>query len=70
MVNWTAVIVIFTRILCVCYSLKTEPEVKVQQGVLRGNVARSVNGFKYFIFKGIPYAKPPVGVLKFMVILY
>lgn len=58
---------IITRILYVSNSLKIEPEVKVQQGVLRGSIARSINGHKYYVFKGIPYAKPPVGNLKFMV---
>jgi hypothetical protein len=45
-----------------------KPVVKVQQGSLEGKVftsAKSKNKFTGFL--GIPYAKPPVGDLKFKV---
>jgi carboxylesterase type B len=45
-----------------------KPVVKVQQGLLQGKTltsARSKNKFTGFL--GIPYAKPPVGDLKFKV---
>jgi hypothetical protein len=45
-----------------------KPVVKVQQGLLEGKLltsARSKNRFTGFL--GIPYAKPPVGDLKFKV---
>ncbi|KAJ0175663.1 hypothetical protein K1T71_008822 [Dendrolimus kikuchii] len=37
--------------------------VQVEQGVLKGAVYD--NGVKYIAFKGIPYAKPPLGILRF-----
>ena len=37
------------------------------QGALRGKQECSKSGFKYYSFKGIPYAKPPVGSLRFKV---
>ncbi|XP_072948632.1 esterase FE4-like [Epargyreus clarus] len=40
-------------------------KVKVTQGVLEGKVAKSHFGQTYFSFEGIPYAKPPVGQLRF-----
>ena len=43
-------------------------EVKVQQGWLSGEVVETVTGDgKYYSFKGIPYAEPPVGKLRFKV---
>jgi hypothetical protein len=42
--------------------------VKVQQGLLQGKLLTSVRSKNKFIgFLGIPYAKPPVGELKFKV---
>ena len=41
--------------------------VKIQEGTLRGEKLESVRGGSYFSFKGIPYAKPPIGDLRFKV---
>jgi Carboxylesterase type B len=42
--------------------------VKVQQGLLKGKILTSARSKKKFVgFLGIPYAKPPVGELKFKV---
>lgn len=41
--------------------------VTIKQGTLRGNEETTHNNFKFFTFMGIPYAKPPVGKLKFKV---
>ncbi|XP_068623878.1 juvenile hormone esterase-like [Battus philenor] len=39
--------------------------VKILQGILKGGEAETDNGFKYHQFLGVPYAKPPVGELRF-----
>ncbi|KAJ9581582.1 hypothetical protein L9F63_023241, partial [Diploptera punctata] len=39
--------------------------VKVEQGFLRGRIEKSVFGREFYSFKGIPYAKPPLGYLRF-----
>ncbi|XP_032510776.2 carboxylic ester hydrolase-like isoform X2 [Danaus plexippus] len=41
------------------------PIVHVKEGKLRGCVKKLHNGQEYFSFKGIPYAQPPVGDLRF-----
>lgn len=42
--------------------------VNVQQGLLKGKILTSVRNRNKFVgFLGIPYAKPPVGELKFKV---
>lgn len=41
------------------------PIVQVRQGQLRGITTTLPNGKPYHYFKGIPYAKPPVGDLRF-----
>ncbi|CAB3255054.1 unnamed protein product [Arctia plantaginis] len=40
-------------------------QVTVEQGTLNGEIVTSVIGENYYSFKGIPYAKPPVGALRF-----
>ncbi|GBP50150.1 hypothetical protein EVAR_42831_1 [Eumeta japonica] len=39
--------------------------VRVSEGLLEGEVVRSVLGREYCSFKGIPYAQPPIGDLRF-----
>ncbi|XP_029035421.1 juvenile hormone esterase-like [Osmia bicornis bicornis] len=41
------------------------PVVSVKQGQLRGVVVENVYGGQFLAFRGIPYAKPPVGPLRF-----
>lgn len=36
-------------------------------GQVRGSFLKSVNGRRFLAFRGIPYAKPPVGNLRFEV---
>lgn len=42
--------------------------VETKLGRLYGRVAQALNGENYYSFQGIPYAKPPVGKLRFKVI--
>lgn len=41
--------------------------VKVSQGILKGGKSQTENGFVYYEFLGVPYAKPPIGELRFKV---
>ncbi|XP_072948633.1 esterase E4-like [Epargyreus clarus] len=41
------------------------PVVRVEQGELQGRLANSPSGKAYYSFQGIPYAKPPLGSLRF-----
>lgn len=43
------------------------PIVRVAQGALQGRVANAPSGKAYYSFQGIPYAKPPLGSLRFKV---
>ncbi|KAL5242174.1 hypothetical protein ACI65C_009584 [Semiaphis heraclei] len=40
-------------------------EVKITKGILNGRILKSRNERPYYSFTGIPYAKPPVGELRF-----
>lgn len=44
-----------------------EPIVTVEQGKLRGKTGMDYDGRNYYSFQGIPYAKPPLGKLRFKV---
>ncbi|XP_076168705.1 juvenile hormone esterase [Ptiloglossa arizonensis] len=41
------------------------PVVTVKQGQLRGVIEENVYGGQFLAFRGIPYAKPPIGALRF-----
>ncbi|XP_050342595.1 esterase E4-like [Nymphalis io] len=45
--------------------INNDPIVAVNEGKLKGSVEKLVDGSSYFSFKGIPYAAPPVGNLRF-----
>lgn len=42
-------------------------KVQIKQGVLLGARRKTQNGFEYDDFLNIPYARPPVGDLRFKV---
>ncbi|KAE8572964.1 juvenile hormone esterase [Halyomorpha halys] len=60
-----------TVVLCVVavghLVLGQSPYVTTSQGTMRGQVLKSRDGRDYFSFTKIPYAKPPVGDLRFKI---
>ncbi|KAK4885073.1 hypothetical protein RN001_001344 [Aquatica leii] len=42
-----------------------DPIVTIKNGKLRGKIAQNYDGDEFYSFQGIPYAKPPVGPLRF-----
>lgn len=42
-------------------------EVTLKQGAILGSREEATNGRVYYSFRSIPYAKPPVGPLRFKV---
>ncbi|CAH0552750.1 unnamed protein product [Brassicogethes aeneus] len=51
--------------ICFLNACLCNPEVKTSLGKILGHVKTSFNGRKFAAFEGIPYAKPPVGDLRF-----
>lgn len=45
----------------------TNVEIKVEEGLLRGVLRQSTKDKTFRAFYGIPYAEPPVGILRFEV---
>ncbi|KAL7300533.1 hypothetical protein TKK_0006531 [Trichogramma kaykai] len=39
--------------------------IKIENGLLRGTIIHSDEGYDYYAFKGVPYGKPPIGPLRF-----
>ncbi|XP_052751587.1 juvenile hormone esterase-like isoform X2 [Galleria mellonella] len=46
-------------------NLSSNPIVRVEQGKLKGSTHNLLDGSPYYSFKGISYAQPPVGELRF-----
>jgi carboxylesterase type B len=45
--------------------IMTEPIVCVEQGKLKGKICFNIRNERFYSFQGIPYAKPPIGELRF-----
>ena len=43
-------------------------QVRVSQGCLQGELVKNQYGGSFYSFKGIPYAEPPIGDLRFKVL--
>jgi hypothetical protein len=48
-------------------SYGNNPQVTVEQGALRGHYLTSRKGRQFVGFQGVPYAKPPLGEMRFKV---
>lgn len=46
---------------------KDEPIVVTSLGSILGSVKTTRKGFDFYAFRGIPYAEPPIGELRFKV---
>ena len=33
-------------------------------GSVKGSIEKSINGSQFYLFKGIPFAEPPIGIVK------
>ncbi len=56
-------------ISCIFVSVTCSPSVTIEQGEVIGTYEKLSNGRILHAFKGIPYAKPPLGKLRFKVCL-
>lgn len=59
----TTLITIFLYCICVTSS----PIVTIKNGTLQGSIISSRTGRDIYAFQGIPYARPPIGELRFEV---
>lgn len=41
--------------------------VKIRDGLVKGTIGINIDDEKFYSFLGIPYAKPPIGPLRFKV---
>ncbi|CAH2002361.1 unnamed protein product [Acanthoscelides obtectus] len=55
----------FVGIKCLVTTVNDHPQVETKLGKVEGTWRTSFNGRKYAAFEGIPYAKPPIGDLRF-----
>lgn len=60
-------IIVINILIYVATCSISAPEAQIPQGTLKGQYLRTSNNRKISAFTGIPYAKPPVGDLRFEV---
>lgn len=61
------VIKYLTIIYLCCMHVLASPRVTIKNGTLQGSIITTRNGRQIFAFQGIPYARPPIGDLRFEV---
>ncbi|KAJ8972498.1 hypothetical protein NQ317_012715 [Molorchus minor] len=57
--------IVVSTIIVLCSAVSEDPIVQTKYGLIRGSVELSISGREYYAFRGIPYATPPVGNLRF-----
>lgn len=65
---WSVITKVLLLAACTLTSALDDPRVTLDQGSLRGKTLKSRGGKQILTFRGIPYAAPPVGNLRFKVI--
>lgn len=60
-IKWTFIAVVMYLDLVYCIS----QHLVITKGVIKGQILKSRNGRSYYSYTGIPYAKPPIGELRF-----
>jgi len=60
---WTAFIT------CILFygAVTCDPVIRITKGAIRGQTLKSRDGQDFYSFTAVPYAKPPLGELRFMV---
>ncbi|KAF2889060.1 hypothetical protein ILUMI_17113, partial [Ignelater luminosus] len=62
-----SVVLVFSLSICYCcFANKNELKIKIDKGIIKGAYRKSLKGRPIMAFTGIPYAKPPIGKLRFM----
>lgn len=55
----------FLNIINIVWSAEAQTEFETKYGKIRGEVAEGYKGKKLTILRGVPFAKPPIGDLRF-----
>lgn len=63
----TLYVACFQVFLVFADSAETDPVARIRNGTLEGVFMKSRKGREYAAFRGIPYALPPLGELRFQV---
>jgi hypothetical protein len=62
-VKWNVVVLAMILDLVFC-----KLELEITNGKIKGQILKSRDGRSFYSYTGIPYAKPPIGELRFKVI--
>lgn len=61
------VCLVFDHMMLLLQVFCKRPVVEIKNGKIKGEIMRTPHNRTYYAFRGIPYAKPPLGELRFKV---
>ena len=64
---WMIIIVFLLKLVIISGDEQGHPHVTTKQGILKGKLMKSRTGKNFYGFFKVPYAKPPLGDLRFKV---
>ncbi|GFQ96626.1 esterase FE4 [Trichonephila clavata] len=63
-------LILFLNIFREVLSQEYGTTLTLKQGLVIGRILKTYNGRDFYAFRGIPYATPPIGLLRFKVRLF
>ncbi|GFV73667.1 esterase FE4 [Trichonephila clavipes] len=60
--------ILFLNVFCEVLSQEYGTTLTLKQGLVIGRILKTYNGRDFYAFRGIPYATPPIGLLRFKVL--
>ncbi|GIX75107.1 esterase FE4 [Caerostris extrusa] len=65
LVRFFFIFIVSLNTLCEVSSQEYGTTLTLKQGLVIGRILKTSNGRDFYAFRGIPYATPPIGLLRF-----